>query len=109
MNNKKINWSIFRGWGEERVEQYLLKNTGSIPESWDDPQFRDEVTGILGQSEIAGQINFGEQAYGDGRLGENDVRSVYYKRNVDGQGHPAIKDGDENISRLYGSGKEGKK
>lgn len=67
---------------------------------WLDPLFRQEITGI--PFDIDAHMNDGELKYsGEDKLGQ-DAKKVWWKRNIEGQGHP------EENNYLNSIGKRGK-
>jgi hypothetical protein len=86
-SGQEFPWDALRGMSEAMAESFMLDHWGCIPPAWNDPSFRDRVTGIPGQAELDAHMNLGEQAYG-GRLGSR-ARGIWYERNIAGQGHPA--------------------
>ena len=87
MKKLKMNWNEIKGLNEQQAEDYMLNNWGQIPKQWNNPLFRQSITGV--SADIEAHLNFGEQAYGGpDRLGE-DARTTWWQRNITGQGHPA--------------------
>ena len=86
MKKLKMNWNEIKGLNEQQAEDYMLNNWGQIPKQWNNPLFRQSITGV--SADIEAHLNFGEQAYGGpDRLGE-DARTTWWQRNITGQGHP---------------------
>lgn len=57
-------------------------------DKWLDPLFRQEITGV--PFDIDAHMDFGNLTYRN-KLGE-DVDKIWYRRNIDGQGHPFEED-----------------
>jgi len=89
---EEFDWSLLSGMNEDKAEDYMMKNWGEIPQEWNDPLFRDSVTGVNGQAELSAHMNFGTQAYGSEKKLGDDAAGVWERRNIDGQGHPAEAD-----------------
>lgn len=69
-------------------------------DAWLDPLFRQEITGI--PFDIDAHMNDGELKYGgEDKLGK-DAQRIWWKRNIEGQGHPGEKDYLESINKKGG-------
>jgi len=84
------DWSQLKGMTENQAENFMLSSWGRIPSDWNDPLFRDEVLGLLGQAEITAHMNVGVQAYRQSHGA--DTEWIWARRNVHDQGHPQSKE-----------------
>jgi hypothetical protein len=88
--SSSINWSSLYGLSENQAETYMIQNWGHIPTEWNDPLFRDDVLGLAGGAELSAHMNDGLQKYeGENRHGPS-AKGIWYRRNFQDQGHPAV-------------------
>lgn len=88
-----FRWEELEGMGEEEAEAHMRAHWGKIPDLWNSPIARDIITGRQGQAELDGHMNWGDQTYGHAG-NPTEVAGTWYRRNIEGQGHPAVQSGD---------------